>query len=61
MLPERTTSLDNVMSLLKDCELVTEEGWNRILIEEKRRGKELNKIKEKVTDKTEMIAIANRK
>ena len=59
LLPARTTSVDEVRGLFENqSKLVTCAGWNKVKAEEIRRGKELNKIKEKVLDKDEMITIA---
>ena len=59
ILPARTTSIEEIKELFKDQErLVTRAGWTRIRAEEKRRGDALDKIKEKILDKGEMIGIA---
>ena len=60
LLPERTTSVDEVRDLLNDGEeqVVDLTGWRRILAEEIKRGIELEKIKEKVLDKGEMLGVA---
>ena len=62
ILPARTTTIEEITQLFKDQEsLVTREGWTKIRTEEKRRGVQLDKIKEKILDKGEMIDIATAK
>ena len=56
ILPARTTSIEEIKELFRDQErLVTRAGWTKIRAEEKRRGDALDKIKEKILDKGEMI------
>ena len=60
LLPARSTTVDEVKALFDNQEkLVTTDGWSKIKSEEIRRGQELNKIKEKVLEKDEMISIAH--
>jgi len=62
MIKESTITTEQVKALLSNSStLVETEGWLNINKEELDRGHKLNKKREKILDKSEMVAISQRK
>lgn len=54
MLSEKTTSLDEIAQILPEAH-VTFKNWLKVDQEEVQKGAELNKVREKILDRSEMI------
>ena len=62
LLPASKTTVDEIRCLLTKGEehVVDLDGWNSIKAEEISRGKQLDKIKEKIRDKDEMLSVSKK-
>ena len=61
MLPEKTTTIDDLKQILpRDKQVISYEDWKLVDKVEKERGQEKGKTREKILSKDEMLRIINK-